>query len=69
MFGPITIPYECVMLYNTATLKPGIDFDDVELCNLHRQIIHVDSSIGLNKAISAAQSIQNVRICVLVFSL
>lgn len=30
MFGPITIPYECVMLYNTATLKPGIDFDDVE---------------------------------------
>ena len=30
MFGPITIPYECVMLYNTATLKSEIDFDDVE---------------------------------------
>ena len=38
MFGPITIPYECVMLYNTATLKPGIDFDDVEFAILGETI-------------------------------
>ena len=31
MFGNINIPYESVMLYNTATLKPGVDFDDVEM--------------------------------------
>ena len=31
MFNPITIPYESVMLYNVATLKGGIDFDEVEL--------------------------------------
>lgn len=30
MFGEIKIPYECVMLYNTATLNPDVDFDDVE---------------------------------------
>jgi hypothetical protein len=30
MFNPITIPYQSVMLYNVATLKGGIDFDDVE---------------------------------------
>jgi heme-degrading monooxygenase HmoA len=42
MFGPITIPYECVMLYNTATLKSEIDFDDVEfalaeMCSLVKE--------------------------------
>ena len=31
MFGPITIPYEAVMMYNVARLKQDIDFDDVEL--------------------------------------
>lgn len=31
MFGNINIPYESVMLYNTATLKPDVDFDDVEM--------------------------------------
>ena len=31
MFGPITIPYECVMLYNTARLKYNVEFDDVEM--------------------------------------
>ena len=31
MFDAITIPYECVMLYNTATLKDGVDFDEVEM--------------------------------------
>ena len=31
MFGTINIPYDCVMLYNTATLKPDVEFDDVEM--------------------------------------
>ena len=31
MFGPITIPYESVMIYNTVKLKYGVDFDDVEM--------------------------------------
>ena len=31
MFNAITIPFESVMLFNTATLKDGVDFDEVEL--------------------------------------
>ena len=31
MFDAIKIPYESVMLYNTATLKNGVDFDEVEM--------------------------------------
>lgn len=33
------------------------DFDQVDLSNLQRQIIHQTSAVGLNKAISAQQSI------------
>ena len=38
MFDSITIPYGTVMLYNVATLKPGVALEDVEiaigeLCN------------------------------------
>jgi hypothetical protein len=31
MFSPVTIPFGAKMLFNTATIKPGVDFDDVEL--------------------------------------
>lgn len=31
MFGPITIPYEAKMLFNTLKLKPGVKMEDVEL--------------------------------------
>lgn len=34
------------------------DFDTVDLTNLQRQIIHTTQSVGLNKAVSAQQSIQ-----------
>lgn len=34
------------------------DFDDVEWSNLQRQIIHSESRIGVNKAISARESLQ-----------
>lgn len=31
MYSPITIPFGAKMLFNTATIKPGVDFDDVEM--------------------------------------
>ena len=42
MFGPITVPYESVMLYNVAKLKYGVEFDDVEfaiaeMCSLVKE--------------------------------
>ncbi len=35
-----------------------VDGDDVDLTNLQRQIIHRESRIGINKALSAAQSMR-----------
>ena len=39
MFSPVTIPFGAKMLFNTATIKPGVDFEDVEvalaeMCNV-----------------------------------
>lgn len=31
MFEPVSIPFGARMLFNTARLKPGVNFDDVEL--------------------------------------
>ncbi len=31
MFSPVTIPFGAKMLFNTATIKPGVAFEDVEL--------------------------------------
>lgn len=31
MFSPVSIPFGAKMLFNTATIKPGVDFEDVEL--------------------------------------
>jgi hypothetical protein len=31
MFGPITIPFGCKMLFNTVKLKAGVDPDDVDV--------------------------------------
>lgn len=31
MFAPISIPFGAKMLFNTATIKPDVPFDDVEL--------------------------------------
>lgn len=37
-----------------------VDFDDVEMSNLHRQIIHKERNAGMNKAISACQAAQKL---------
>lgn len=39
MFSPVTIPFGAKMLFNTATIKPGVPFEDVEvalaeMCNV-----------------------------------
>ena len=31
MFGPITVPYDSVMLFNVCKLKEGVKFDEVEM--------------------------------------
>ncbi len=31
MFQPITIPFDCVMLFNRVYLKEGVTAEDVEL--------------------------------------
>lgn len=31
MFGPVSIPFGAKMLFNTLKLKPGINFEEVEL--------------------------------------
>ena len=36
------------------------DFDDVDLTNLQRQIIHTTSSVGINKAVSAQKTIHAI---------
>lgn len=35
-----------------------VDFDDIEISNLHRQIIHDSNSKGMNKAISAVNQVK-----------
>ncbi len=36
------------------------DFDDVELTNLQRQVIHTTQSLGINKAVSAQRTLQAI---------
>lgn len=36
------------------------DFDDVDLTNLQRQIIHTSASVGTNKAVSAQQTLAKI---------
>ena len=42
------------------------DFDVVDLTNLQRQIIHTTQSVGINKAVSAKQTLQSINPDVLV---
>ncbi len=42
------------------------DFDNVDLTNLQRQVIHTTASVGLNKALSAQHTIQQINPDVIV---
>ncbi|MGB7815404.1 MAG: molybdopterin-synthase adenylyltransferase MoeB [Methylotenera sp.] len=42
------------------------DFDNVDLTNLQRQIIHTTASVGINKAVSAQQTIYEINPDVMV---
>jgi adenylyltransferase/sulfurtransferase len=35
-----------------------VDFDNVEISNLHRQVIHSNNKVGMNKAISACDAMK-----------
>jgi adenylyltransferase/sulfurtransferase len=35
-----------------------VDFDEVDMSNLHRQVIHTESNVGLNKAVSACRAMK-----------
>lgn len=37
-----------------------VDFDSVEKSNLHRQVIHCEANVGVNKALSACQAIKQL---------
>jgi adenylyltransferase/sulfurtransferase len=37
-----------------------VDYDTVEICNLHRQIIHDTTTVGINKAQSAKMALQRL---------
>jgi adenylyltransferase/sulfurtransferase len=37
-----------------------VDFDQVDRSNLHRQVIHKDCNVGMNKAISACRAMKDL---------
>jgi adenylyltransferase/sulfurtransferase len=37
-----------------------VDFDDVDRSNLHRQVIHKDANVGMNKAVSACRAVREL---------
>ena len=45
------------------------DFDNVDLSNLQRQILHTDKFIGINKAISAKSTLENINPEVKIFGI
>jgi len=44
-----------------------VDHDTVDVSNLHRQILHTQGRLGVNKAVSLATSIKALNSCVSVF--
>ncbi|KAI8582516.1 hypothetical protein K450DRAFT_227519 [Umbelopsis ramanniana AG] len=51
----------CLYLGGAGVGRIGIiDHDEVDVSNLHRQVIHDESRVGINKARSAAESIRRI---------
>ena len=51
------------MLYLAASGVGAITvvgFDSVEMSNLHRQIIHCEANVGMNKAVSACRTMKKL---------
>ena len=46
---------ELQFCFITGTLG-FVDFDEVEISNLHRQVLHTEDRVGVSKVISAARS-------------
>ena len=55
--GSTVLPYLAASGVGFITV---VDFDEVDRSNLHRQIIHTDASIGLNKAKSACRALKEL---------
>ena len=63
MFWFIFLSFVVVILYLSASGIGNIsvvDFDEVDLSNLHRQIIHKSKDVGLNKAESARRAVESL---------
>lgn len=45
------------------------DFDDVDLSNLQRQILYTDKCVGINKALSAKSTLENINPEVKIFGI
>jgi len=52
--GSTVLPYLAASGVGSITV---VDFDTVDRSNLHRQVIHDDSSVGVNKAVSACRAL------------
>ena len=53
--GSTVLPYLAASGVGSITI---VDFDEVDRSNLHRQVIHTDASVGLNKAESACRALK-----------
>ena len=53
--GSTVLPYLASSGVGSITI---VDFDEVDRSNLHRQVIHTDASVGLNKAKSACRALK-----------
>ena len=53
--GSTVLPYLAASGVGSITI---VDFDEVDRSNLHRQVIHTDASIGVNKADSACGALK-----------
>ena len=71
IFAPFSQPTVLVSLENLLLFKPYwdgsgvgriglIDHDTVEVSNLHRQVLHLQSRVGVSKAVSLAASLAGI---------